>query len=67
MRIYVTSIVNKSRSYTSFLHPSSSNHNRGSFARRTVVKDSLNKEFYDIANAVYYGMYKEYFDEVVVK
>ena len=40
---------------------------RGAFARRPVVKDSLNKEFYDIADAVYYEMYKEHFDEVVVK
>ena len=41
--------------------------NRGAFARRPVVKDSLNKEFYDIADAVYYEVYKEHFDEVVVK
>ena len=40
---------------------------RGAFARRPVVKDSLNKEFYDIADAVYYEVYKEHFDEVVVK
>ena len=41
--------------------------NRGAFLRRSVVKDSLNKEFYDIADAVYYEVYKEHFDEVVVK
>ena len=41
--------------------------NRGAFVRRPVVKDSLNKEFYDIADAVYYKVYKEHFDEVVVK
>ena len=41
--------------------------NRGAFLRRPVVKDSLNKEFYDIADAVYYEVYKEHFDEVVVK
>lgn len=41
--------------------------NRGAFVRRPVVKDSLNKEFYDIADAVYYEVYKEHFDEVVVK
>ncbi len=35
--------------------------------RKPVVKDSLNKEFYDIADAVYYEVYKEHFDEVVVK
>ena len=40
---------------------------RGAFMRRPVVKDSLNKEFYDIADAVYYEVYKEHFDEVVVK
>ena len=40
---------------------------RGAFLRRPVVKDSLNKEFYDIADAVYYEVYKEHFDEVVVK
>ena len=40
---------------------------RGAFARRPVVKDSLNKEFYDIADAVYYEVYKEHFDEVIVK
>lgn len=40
---------------------------RGAFVRRPVVKDSLNKEFYDIADAVYYEVYKEHFDEVVVK
>lgn len=39
---------------------------RGAFARRPVVKDSLNKEFYDIADAVYYEVYKEHFDEVIV-
>ena len=39
---------------------------RGAFLRRPVVKDSLNKEFYDIADAVYYEMYKEHFDEVIV-
>ena len=39
---------------------------RGAFLRRPVVKDSLNKEFYDIADAVYYEVYKEHFDEVVV-
>ena len=37
------------------------------FLRKPVVKDSLNKEFYDIADAVYYEVYKEHFDEVVVK
>ena len=36
------------------------------FLRRPVVKDSLNKEFYDIADAVYYEVYKEHFDEVIV-
>ena len=36
---------------------------RGAFLRRPVVKDSRNKEFYDIADAVY----KEHFDETVVK
>lgn len=41
--------------------------NRGAFVRRPVVKDSLNKEFYDIADAVYYEVYKEHFDEVIVK
>ena len=41
--------------------------NRGAFLRRSVVKDSLNKEFYDIADALYYEVYKEHFDEVVVK
>ena len=41
--------------------------NRGAFLRRPVVKDSRNKEFYDIADAVYYMVYKEHFDEVVVK
>ena len=41
--------------------------NRGAFLRRPVVKDSLNKEFYDIADAVYYEVYKEHFDEVIVK
>lgn len=41
--------------------------NHGAFLRRPVVKDSLNKEFYDIADAVYYEVYKEHFDEVVVK
>ena len=41
--------------------------NRGAFLRRPVMKDSLNKEFYDIADAVYYEVYKEHFDEVVVK
>ena len=41
--------------------------NRGAFLRRPVVKDSLNKEFYDIADAVYYEVYKEHFDEVVVE
>ena len=41
--------------------------NRSAFLRRPVVKDSLNKEFYDIADAVYYEVYKEHFDEVVVK
>ena len=41
--------------------------NRGAFVRRPVVKDSLNKEFYDIADAVYYEVYKEHFDETVVK
>lgn len=40
---------------------------RGAFLRRPVVKDSLNKEFYDIADAVYYEVYKEHFDEVIVK
>ena len=40
---------------------------RGAFARRPVVKDSLNKEFYDIADAMYYEVYKEHFDEGVVK
>ena len=40
--------------------------NRGAFVRRPVVKDSLNKEFYDIADAVYYEVYKEHFDEVIV-
>ena len=40
--------------------------NRGAFLRRPVVKDSLNKEFYDIADAVYYKVYKEHFDEVIV-
>ena len=40
---------------------------RGAFLRRPVVKDSINKEFYDIADAVYYEVYKEHFDEVVVK
>ena len=39
---------------------------RGAFLRRPVVKDSLNKEFYDIADAVYYEVYKEHFDEVIV-
>ena len=29
------------------------------------MKDSLNKEFYDIADAVYYEVYKEHFDKVV--
>ena len=38
---------------------------RGAFWRRPVVKDSLNKEFYDIADALYYEVYKEHFDEVV--
>lgn len=41
--------------------------NRGAFLRRPVVKDSRNKEFYDIADAVYYEVYKEHFDETVVK
>lgn len=41
--------------------------NHGAFLSRPVVKDSLNKEFYDIADAVYYEVYKEHFDEVVVK
>ena len=40
--------------------------NRGAFLRRPVVKDSLNKEFYDIADAVHYEVYKEHFDEVIV-
>lgn len=40
---------------------------RGAFLRKPVVKDSLNKEFYHIADAVYYEVYKEHFDEVVVK
>ena len=40
---------------------------RGAFLRKPVVKDSLNKEFYDIADAVYYEVYKEHFDEVIVK
>lgn len=40
---------------------------RGAFLRRPVVKDSRNKEFYDIADAVYYEVYKEHFDEAVVK
>ena len=40
---------------------------RGAFLRRPVVKDSRNKEFYDIADAVYYEVYKEHFDEVIVK
>ena len=40
---------------------------RGAFLRRPVVKDSRNKEFYDIAAAVYYEVYKEHFDETVVK
>lgn len=40
---------------------------RVAFLRKPVVKDSLNKEFYDIADAVYYEVYKEHFDEVVVK
>ena len=40
---------------------------RGCLLRRPVVKDSLNKEFYHIADAVYYEVYKEHFDEVVVK
>lgn len=31
------------------------------------MKDSLNKEFYDIADAVYYEVYKEHFDEVIVE
>lgn len=39
---------------------------RGAFLRRPVVKDALNKEFYDIADAVYYEVYKEHFDEVIV-
>lgn len=39
---------------------------RGAFMRKPVVKDSLNKEFYDIADAVYYEVYKEHFDEVIV-
>jgi len=39
---------------------------RGAFLRRPVVKDSLNNEFYDIADAVYYKVYKEHFDEVIV-
>ena len=41
--------------------------NRGAFLRKLVVKDSRNKEFYDIADAVYYEVYKEHFDEAVVK
>lgn len=40
---------------------------RGAFLRRPVVKDLRNKEFYDIADAVYYEVYKEHFDETVVK
>lgn len=40
---------------------------RGAFLRRPVVKDSRNKESYDIADAVYYEVYKEHFDETVVK
>ena len=40
---------------------------RGAFLRRPAVKDSRNKEFYDIADAVYYEVYKEHFDETVVK
>jgi len=36
---------------------------RSAFLRRPVVKDSLN---YDIADAVYYEVYKEHFDEVIV-
>lgn len=40
---------------------------RGAFLRRPVVKDSRNEEFYDIADAVYYEVYKEHFDETVVK
>ena len=40
---------------------------RGAFLRRPVVKDSRNKEFYDIADAVYYEVYKEHVDEVIVK
>ncbi len=40
---------------------------RGAFLRKPVVKDSRNKEFYDIADAVYYEVYKEHFDEAVVK
>ena len=40
---------------------------RGAFLRRPVVKDSRNKEYYDIADAVYYEVYKEHFDETVVK
>jgi len=34
---------------------------------RPVVKDSRNEEFYDIADAVYNEVYKEHFDDVVVK
>ena len=40
---------------------------RGAFVRRPVVKDSRDKEFYDIADAVYYEIYKQHFDEVLVK
>ena len=40
---------------------------RGAFLRRPVVKDLRSKEFYDIADAVYYEVYKEHFDETVVK
>jgi len=40
---------------------------RGAFMRRLVEKDFRNKELYDIADAVYYEVYKEHFDEVIVK
>ncbi|WP_314643486.1 hypothetical protein [uncultured Veillonella sp.] len=32
-----------------------------------MIKAMVYKEFYDIADAVYYEIYKQHFDEVLVK
>ncbi len=52
--------------YVGFYGTSRLSH-RGAFLRRPVVKDSRNEEFYDIADTVYNDVYKEHFDDVVVK